>query len=359
MTIDSVRWKVPGFYYADKALLDFLRVTEDCGLPAFAEVYGTITCKWDGGRGPNFALSPAPAPDFEQYRKKGIQVYLPFNSNQLTAEDLDDETANKLLRDADGVIIASDLLNRYIQDKYPKLSRTASTILSIIPHKSKTVDHYRKLGDEYDKVVIGTTHLFNADPERSLDWKFIDQLDRDKSEIMVNDTCVFDCPNRRTHHMLVARYNKMRTKELWQEVTQSFRSHCRAPLVVKGMATDMILTNSMVSTLKEMGFRHFKLVGRDLPAAYILTEMARYIIPERLQSFVNLTLSDVVRNLAINSFVPMLTHHVKMALADASNPPASEAKRQAISSFVPVLQSSINKALDLARGFPTPPDAQR
>jgi hypothetical protein len=359
MAIDSTRWKVPGFYSSDEALLRFLWMTEASNLPSFTEVYGTMPCKWDGGRTIRAPLSSNPSPpNFEQYHQKGIQVCLTFNSNQLTEEDLEDEVANRLLQDADGAIVASRLLNNYIRDKYPKISRTASTILSIIPHKNKTLDHYRKLCDEYDKVVVGTTHLFNSDQQRSLDLKFIDQLDRDKIEIMVNDNCVFDCPHRTKHHTLVARHNKMPTSESSQEVIQFFQSYCRSHLAVKGMATDLILTNSMVDTLKNMGFERFKLVGRDLPEAYLLTEMVRYIIPERLQPHISMSLSHILHSVAISSFIPLLQSHINTALAMASQPPAPESQKQVITLFVPVLQSYINKALALARRPPTVPDIQ-
>lgn len=360
MKTDSVRWKAPGFYYLDKALLDFLWLTEAGGLPAFSEVYGTIPCKWDGGRAINVKLSPdAPPPNFAQYQEKGIQVYLAFNSNQLTEADLDDEVANGLLQKADGAIIASHLLNTYIRDNYPKVSRTASCILSIIPHKNKTLDHYQKLCDEYDKVVIGTTHLFNADPERSPDLKFIDGLDRDKTEIMVNDNCIFDCPHRAKHHAMVARHNKVQTKESFEELGQFLRSYCRAHLIVTGMATDLVLPNTMVATLKKMGFRNFKLVGRDLPSAYVLTEMVRYIIPERLQPLISMTLSHILHSSAVDTFVPLLQYHTKMALDLACQPPASELERRVISTFAPVLQSHINQALALLRRTPNASNAQK
>ncbi|MDL2328936.1 hypothetical protein LJC71_04175 [Desulfosarcina sp. OttesenSCG-928-A07] len=343
----------------DGALLNFLELLETCGLPTFAEVYGTMPCKWDGGRPIRTQLSPgAPPPVFEQYRKKGIEIYLTFNSNQLTEEDLDDEVGNKLLQEADGVIIASPILNDYIRDKYPNVSRTASCIQSIISHRNKTQDHYKKLCDEYDKVVIGTTHLFNADPERSLDLKFIDQLDRDKIEIMVNDNCTFDCPHRTTHHTLVARHNKIQTKESFQKVVQFFQTYCSANLTAKG-GTNLILTNAMIATLKQMGFRHFKLAGRDLPGSYVLIEIVRYIVPERIQPLISMSLSHILQSSAINSFIPVLQHHIKMALASATQPPASEAEQQAILSFVPVLQSHINDALAFVHRIQKSPDAKQ
>ncbi|HBT96224.1 MAG TPA: hypothetical protein DEB25_00505 [Desulfobulbaceae bacterium] len=355
MITNSIRWKVPGFYFEDQALLHFLQMCEYSGLPSFAEVYGSIPCKWDGGRTAHHLAPSDPPPNFAQYRNRGVQVYLTFNSNQLTEADLDDEVGNRLLQEGDGAIIASPLLNDYIRDKYPRVSRTASTILSIIARKDRTIEHYQRLCDEYDKVVVGTTHLFNTDKERSLDLKFIDQLDRDKIEIMVNDNCVFDCAFRARHHQLVGRHNKLRTNESMREVVQFFRSFCKAHLAVRGMAPDLILTNPMVATLQEMGFKRFKLVGRDMPVAYILTEMLRYIIPERLQSHFNMGLAHVIHSAVINSFVPVLGGHINRALAMFSQPPAPESQRQVISSFTPLLQTQINQALAIARRTPPIP----
>ena len=295
--------------------MSFLWFARSQGLPEFTDVYGTMPCRWDGGRVSPYCSTPMHDPDFKQYNAAGIGVHLTFNSSVITDEDLGDELPNMLLKRANGAIIASHMLNRFVHDNYPNVLRTASCILSIMPNKMKSVEHYDELCEVYDKVVVNSAHLFTSDREHRLDSHFLDRLDKSKIEIMVNDPCILECPYREHHQMLVAKCNKLQTSEAHAEVQKFHKQYCRAHLVVSNKAVGMSLTGHMVAHLQDMGFRSFKLVGRDMPDAYVLTEILRYIIPEALQAHANMSLSRIISSLSVARFAPVLQRAINGALS--------------------------------------------
>jgi len=115
----------------------------------------------------------------------GIGVYGVFDTHRLAPADLADETCNRILelldngRALNGCILASDVLADHIRSEHPKLKLTASVVKTRSEGGAGQADHYQAMSERFDAVTIC--------PEDGFDYDLLDQLDRDRIEIVVNE----------------------------------------------------------------------------------------------------------------------------------------------------------------------------
>jgi collagenase-like PrtC family protease len=165
-----------------------------------------------------------------------------------------------------GVIVLNDLLADYIRQRKPGLKQICSVVKAFIENPRGDIDWYRRMQERFDRVVVHTDHMFDRD--------LLDQLDRDRAEILITEECIYQCPNRARHQTLNSIYNiaqfedPEKAKATMQEIKEIREKRCagggrildpeRNP---RGLRS-CYLNHDEVKKIYDMGFRHLKISGR-------------------------------------------------------------------------------------------------
>ena len=281
----DARWNLTGLFGHDLLILQVFSLLQErfgCHL-RFDSIHGAPQVPWNCGR---FSTTPVPTREALQsmvsaFNDVGIGVYFTFTNHLLDSSDLGDPACNLLLESIDnglglnGVILASDLLFDYVRRRHPDLKLTASIIKVTEEEGRGDLAYYRSVLDRFDSVMAHPDDGFNCD--------LLAELDRDKIEILVNENCAFHCPNRIKDYEVMASVLKAGpVKSDTNPYTVMERRHCRMPLrkltpAVRSCnfgATEML-------RVYELGFRRFKLQGRqDMPATFLFDLLRFAVEPE-------------------------------------------------------------------------------
>jgi collagenase-like PrtC family protease len=223
-----------------------------------------MSVRWNCGRG-----APAFAPWFtttlEQYKKLGLNVFYTFSNPLLTASDLDDPLCNYMLDslsringEGSGVIVASDLLSDYIRERYPHLQQKASIVKSSCENKAGDLSWYEEMAGKFDRVMVHPDDLF----DRQLLQKLA--ANADKYEVLVNENCVVNCPQRHVHYDVLARLQLNPLPPGEAPYQDRLPGNCGRNELLAGIrkSRNLNLTRSELKDIYAMGFRHFKIQGR-------------------------------------------------------------------------------------------------
>lgn len=228
----------------------------------------TFGLRWNGGR----ICEPADSRPMEDimdiiktYNTMNIGFNFTFSNRLLTKEHLDDEICNFILqalsisgsKKMNGVILASEILRDYIHENYPDVK----IIWSVCNGINKEDAYNKETNNPINDMVV-------LHPDFNHDLEFLNKLEnKDRLEVMANDLCVFGCPFRAKH------YNELSQYALYQadhpivfsnkELDKNRTGECEA--LQHGMNRDFrnVLTFSDIANLEKLGFKHFKIIGRE------------------------------------------------------------------------------------------------
>lgn len=242
-------------------------------------IYGAPPdCIWGGGRiGSGDCAAQEPLALTREY---GVSARLTFSNSLLREEHLTDQKCNALCRlfsesdgPQNGVIVHSELLLRYLRERYPKLYFVSSTtkVLTAFPQLQAELarDEFRfvvpdfRLNRAFDRL--------NALPEAA----------KDKVELLCNECCWFGCKERSACYEAVSR------KNLGEAAPEHI---CAAPDAAGGYRFSRAMENpgfigveAIRSIYMPMGFSHFKIEGRSLGSALILEFLLHYLTKPEYQ----------------------------------------------------------------------------
>lgn len=272
----DARFNVSGLFIYDDLILNLIRLVQDtlnCRLP-IASLHGSPPVPWNAGRimPPRVPNPQQPSPDVLASMNLGCQ--LTFTNHLLTERDLQDPAGNALLDilarrpDLNGVIVNSDLLSRHIARRHPNLPQIASITKVAIENGRGNAAYYKELGQRFHRYVVHPDDVHNP--------RLLEQLDRAKAEILINETCVRDCALRARHYDLIAQAQK-------SPAATSYKGECLQPAdppaAVSDTQRDCALAHSEMKALYDMGFRNFKLQGRAAQFFFILAyDIAYYML---------------------------------------------------------------------------------
>ena len=291
-------FNVSGMFCFDAAILFFLKVVKlgfGCRV-GIESVHGAPTVLWNGGRFTGQKLDLA---DFSERLESlhcwGIGCFLTFTNQLLEAGDLGDANCNFLLDsiarrpDLNGVIVNSELLSKYIAARYPALRQVASVTKVTLEGGRGNAAYYNELGRRFYRYVV---HLDDYH-----DRRLLDQLDRTKAEIIVNEGCLQNCSLRVRHNELVARLNKgladrqsaaalapgdaLLMRQRADEQLREFLTACPVQLMehqALPRQRNCNLTPGELKSLYDMGFRHFKIQGRSDNTFAFMYDLVRYTL---------------------------------------------------------------------------------
>lgn len=242
-------------------------------------IYGAPPdCIWGGGRIGSGDCAAQEA--LALTREYGVSARLTFSNSLLREEHLTDRKCNALCRlfsesdgPQNGVIVHSELLLRYLRERYPKLYFVSSTtkVLTAFPQLQAELarDEFRfvvpdfRLNRAFDRL--------NALPEAA----------KDKVELLCNECCWFGCKERSACYEAVSR------KNLGEAAPEHI---CAAPDAAGGYRFSKAMENpgfigveAIRSIYMPMGFSHFKIEGRSLGSALILEFLLYYLTKPEYQ----------------------------------------------------------------------------
>jgi hypothetical protein len=293
------RFNVSGMFSYDQIVLFFLNVVEvgfGCRVGVEA-VHGAPFVLWNGGRFDNsLEFNPtALSARLDNLYSRGVGCFLTFTNQLLETADLGDANCNFLLDsiarrpDLNGVIVNSELLSKYIAGRYPSLRQVASVTKVVAEGGRGNASYYNELGKRFYRYVV---HLDDCQ-----DPRLLDQLDRTKAEIILNENCLRDCPKRARHYELTARVHEclgdrqvvaaggpgdtLLQRQLAEQELEQFMVDCTAHSLNRQMnqrARNCNLTRNELKSLYDMGFRYFKIQGRDNIPYCFAYDLTRYTL---------------------------------------------------------------------------------
>ena len=250
-------------------------------------VFGGQPCLWHSGR---VIRNPIPADKLEEemhllldeYTKRGISCRLNFSAPDVDVSMLGDKKSNLMLRilaehntcreNPHGVIVASDPLREYVRDRYPDLFITASVIKTAYAHPSgsDTPEWYDDLASRFDMVVVRS--------DRNLSLSFLNAIEhKEKMELILNSECVLNCPMRVPHYQYMQDIGRGIVSSIPK--FNALMEKCRER---KGELPNIALTQTQVDRIFDLGFRHFKLAGREMSWQNWRETNARFLVDESL-----------------------------------------------------------------------------
>ena len=269
------------FYELYRAFLPLYRGHREwfydwCGI---GSIYGApADCLWGGGR---VASGDARAEDVAALtREYGVCARLTFSNSLLRPEHLADKKCNALCALFErngaapaGVIVHSDLLLAHLQKRYPGLYLVSST--------TKVLTAFEALEAELKRPAfrfVVPDFRLNAARDRLL--ALPERLKR-KVELLCNECCWFECPDRRACYENVSRRN------LGEDVPEHA---CVAPTAGRGYRFSDAMQNPGFIGVGDIrrfwlpnGFSHFKIEGRGLGSAVVLEFLLYYMTKPEYQ----------------------------------------------------------------------------
>ena len=268
--LELYRAFLPLFYSHREYFYDWCEIGSIYGAPA--------DCLWGGGRVGFGEDRPAEAAALLQ--EFGISARLTFSNSLLREEHLADKGCNALCAlfersgaVQNGVILASDLLLRYLQTNYPGFYFVSST--------TKVLTEFEQLEAELKRpefrYVVPDFRL-----NKSFDrlFRLRDEQKR-KVEFLCNECCWFACPERKRCYENVSRKN----------LGETCADHiCVSPEADRGYRFSAAMENPGfigIGDIQEIylpnGFSHFKLEGRSLGSAVVLEFLLYYLTKPEYQ----------------------------------------------------------------------------
>lgn len=242
-------------------------------------IYGApADCIWGGGR-VGFGDCDSRAV-LKMMQKYGISARLTFSNSLLKEEHLSDKKCNELCvlfenvnKKQNGIIVHSDLLLEYLQNKYPEFYFVSST--------TKVLTEFEQLMNE-----VNRSEFRYVVPDFRLNKAFdkLEQMtgrEKEKIEFLCNECCWFGCKDRKYCYETVSR------KNLGEDCPEH---RCRAPESEQGYLFSRAMTNpgfigidDIRNIYMPMGFSNFKIEGRSLGSALILEFLLYYMTKPNYQ----------------------------------------------------------------------------
>ncbi len=241
-------------------------------------IYGApADCIWGGGRAGYGENDPREVAALMQ--EYGISARLTFSNSLLRETHLSDRKCNALCElfsanrgTQNGVIVHSDLLLRYLKERFPNLYLVSSTTKVL----TRFEDFRRELEREDFRFVVPDFRLNRRFDELSA----LPQPLKDKTEFLCNECCSFACADRRRCYEAVSR----------QSLGEPDEHRCASPDAAGGYRFSKAMKNpgfigvsDICDTYLPMGFSQFKIEGRSLGSALVLEFLLHYMTKPEYQ----------------------------------------------------------------------------
>ena len=239
-----------------------------------AAFYGTFkNTIWAGGR---LSLGmPASPIDMERAIYKindaGIAARYTFTNNLIEEKHLNDTICNLAMEIANNgkneVLVNSPVLEKYLRKQYPNFK-----FIQSITACQHDIDKINEATEKYDLIVL--------DFHENKNISFLKKIkNKNKIEILVDGLCPNSCNRSKEHYSNISRincyqgnanheYSCLMNKESSKNFYEGLRQRKENNLTFEELYKDYY----------DMGFRHFKLVGRNEFNFYVLESLVYYLV---------------------------------------------------------------------------------
>lgn len=276
---DTVNFYIPGFdlkflnFY--RSMISYMRefphrFMENIRIPA---LYGSFNnMLWNGGR-----IRIGRQATYDEMRDAikavndmGVAVRYTYTNSAIEERHLGDTLCNLSMELADNgkneVLVNSPILENYLRKNYPNFKYILSTTAC-----ERDVGKINEATKKYDLVVIDWRDNKNMD--------FLEKIeDKGKIEILIDEKCPSGCKMRKLDYELGSKKNCYKIPMSAEGVPICLRSQADVAGFYRSLKNnpDTDLTfNELYGLYYDMGFRHFKLLGRN--EQDYLTEIESYI----------------------------------------------------------------------------------
>jgi len=232
---------------------------------------GINLCHWNGGRINEEIYYSQEQIDF--YYKRNINIALTFSNNII---DINDKVGNELLekfhKEGNKIILVNDELRKYIRKNFPKyiLVHSITDTGKLSPIYKECINYYKDLETKYNIIVPKMEHAMYLDHRVNLE----------QYEIMVNDSCTYNCPLYNDHFKKINEQNLLSNiyniGECWLTNFNPDVGDIRYK-IKEGTMCGMDLSTEQLIELKNKGIRHFKISGREMCSDMFRSQLDRII----------------------------------------------------------------------------------
>jgi collagenase-like PrtC family protease len=121
-------------------------------------------------------------------------------------------------------------------------------------------------------------------PEYNDKYELMSKLGVDKIEVLINERCVPNCPNRQAHYAAISRSQLSRDPGFQENC---YRSHCpvyHASMEDRQVET-MELSDRKISALQKLGVHNFKFAGRQLYRDRFIREVDSILVKQKYRPY--------------------------------------------------------------------------
>lgn len=280
---DYIYWHLPGFSVfrdLNSTLIDVMQEYPNCFYDNYrvGSVYGTFPgAIWNGGRTVlGFCSKNEIERTIQLYNSKNVPMRFTWTNPLIEERHLNDTFCNLIMQMADNgqnqVLVNTDILEKYLRKNYPNFKFISSTTKRITD-PDKLHDELKK---DYFMVVLDYDMNHNEEVLKGLEPM------ADRVEILVDEICFPNCPNRLKH------YRDEAMKQLQYEVAKPFPCPNRQEkkTFADCMNKPAFISRNQMHDYINRGFRNFKLVGRGLPQSVVVDSYMYFLVKEDRQVFV-------------------------------------------------------------------------
>lgn len=269
----DINWKVPLLFNNDRLAVSLLMISKKLGIKKpFSTVYGSPNNVLAGGRNSiikNEMSEPEIIKYFKTYKDFGVKCSLTLSRMDISNINLNDNYLNRLLSVLNqffgSAIVSNDYVLDYIKNRYENIQVCASVIKPIYDKvEDENVQYYINLLKKYDRIVPRPELFIKGDCYMGL-MPYSDYID-----ILVNQTCLYDCIFACAHYK---HYEKMEEGYDDEFVAPCQKDKQKLSSINKTVSMDYLL----ITHLMNYGFKSFKLQGRNLPVYKVLQYLGSYI----------------------------------------------------------------------------------
>ncbi len=206
--LPEARWTVGGAMRFDTSLLTINNfLSRNLNTRRFSNVAGAPPCSWSL----DWFVQRRPlafdtySQHLNAYTRQHTRVILIFDNPYLSEAELNDPYGLSLVQELyayyplhkHAVCVASDALAERLRNAWPKLKIHCHMNRLVVEKGKRTPALYNKLAGMYDRVCLHPSDAVKPGMYQALENK-------EKFDIIINDSCLRTCPVRREHLALLA-----------------------------------------------------------------------------------------------------------------------------------------------------------
>ena len=290
----KIYWHLPGlyqFFYLNQMIIKLMKEYPDKFHDGYeiGSVYGTFPgAIWNGGR---LVYGVTTRFNMEKiirtYNDFGVPVRFTWTNSLLEEKHLHDTYCNLIMELADNgmnqVLVNREVLESYLRSAYPGFRFISST--------TKRITNLDELRKEVEKNYA----LIVLDYDFNYDRNILDAIKdhASKIELIVDDTCVPNCPKRKQH------YDFLSLQQLRFEKEATFKCPMKKALspFTEIMKREQFIPRDKLYTYIGQGFVNYKLVGRGIRQDVVEDSYIYYLVKEEHAEFIRKKLDIVLRKL--------------------------------------------------------------